>query len=88
MDKEKHYIIDHFFRHEYGRTVSILTKRFGTQNFDHIEDAVQEAMVKAMQVWPYKGVPQNPSSWIFKTAQNKLLDQLRRVMMTEKKNRA
>lgn len=71
-------IVDHFFRHEYARVVAILTKNFGTEHFERIEDVVQEAMIKAMQAWPFSGVPDNPSGWMHRVAKNTLLDQLRR----------
>ena len=71
-------IVDHFFRHEHARVVAILTKTFGTENFERVEDAVQDAMVKAMQTWPFGGVPNNPSGWMLRVAKNTLLDKLRR----------
>lgn len=71
-------IVDHFFRHESGRVISLLVKYFGTDHFEKVEDAVQDAMVKAMNVWAYKEVPDNPSGWILRVAKNNLLDQLRR----------
>ena len=71
-------VVDHFFRHEYGRVISFLARKFGADQFELVEDAVQEALYKAMQAWPFSGIPANPSGWITKTAQNKLIDELRR----------
>jgi RNA polymerase sigma-70 factor, ECF subfamily len=39
---------------------------------------VQEAFIVAMQVWPERGVPDNPGAWITTTARNKAVDRLRR----------
>jgi RNA polymerase sigma-70 factor (ECF subfamily) len=39
---------------------------------------VQEAFVVAMQVWPERGLPDNPGAWITTTARNKAIDRLRR----------
>ncbi len=78
MQSSSKQIVDHFFRHEYGRVVSFLTKKFGADTFDLVEDAVQDALMKAMQVWPFKGAPDNPSAWVMRVAQNKLIDQFRR----------
>jgi RNA polymerase sigma-70 factor, ECF subfamily len=39
---------------------------------------VQEAFITAMQVWPERGVPDNPGAWITTTARNKAIDRLRR----------
>ncbi len=47
-------------------------------DFDLAEDAVQEAFVVAMQVWPERGIPDNPGAWITTTARNKAIDRLRR----------
>ena len=47
-------------------------------DFDLAEDAVQEAFVVAMQVWPERGFPDNPGAWITTTARNKAIDRLRR----------
>jgi RNA polymerase sigma-70 factor (ECF subfamily) len=47
-------------------------------DFDLAEDAVQEAFVTAMQVWPQRGIPENPGAWITTTARNKAIDRLRR----------
>ncbi len=75
--------LDHLFRHEYGKMVAHLTRVYGTKNIEYIEDAVQEALVKAMQTWPFAEVPANPSGWIFRVAKNKLIDTLRREAKTE-----
>ncbi|MFT6849833.1 MAG: putative RNA polymerase sigma factor [Sphingobacteriales bacterium] len=44
-------VIEHFFRQEWSRVVSTLTIKFGSQNLITVEDAVQEALVKAMRTW-------------------------------------
>jgi RNA polymerase sigma-70 factor (ECF subfamily) len=42
------------------------------------EDVVQEALVRALQTWPYYGVPNNPIAWITQTAKHLALDLIRR----------
>jgi RNA polymerase sigma-70 factor (ECF subfamily) len=64
------------FRHESGRATASLIRVLG--DFDLAEDAVQEAFVTAMQVWPDRGIPDNPGAWITTTARNKAIDRLRR----------
>jgi RNA polymerase sigma-70 factor (ECF subfamily) len=71
-------LVEHFFRHEAGRLVSVLTRLFGWRNFDLVEDMVQATLVDALQSWQVRGVPDNPSGWIHRTAKNKVLDALRR----------
>jgi RNA polymerase sigma-70 factor (ECF subfamily) len=71
-------LVEHFFRHESGRLVAVLTRYFGWQNFDLVEETVQSALVDALQSWPTRGVPANPAGWIRKVAKNRILDRLRR----------
>ena len=71
-------LVDHLFRHEAGRMVSALTRAFGTENLETVEDAVQETLLLAMEVWPFRGVPDNPSAWLFRVARNKTIDVVRR----------
>ena len=47
-------------------------------DFDVAEDAVQDAVVTALERWPRDGVPENPGAWLMTTAQRKALDRLRR----------
>ena len=39
---------------------------------------MQEALARALQTWPFYGVPQNPSAWIMRTSRNLALDVVRR----------
>jgi RNA polymerase sigma factor (sigma-70 family) len=71
-------LIDRLFRHEYGKLVAVLTRLFGTENLDLAEDVVQDSLVEAMKDWPYKGVPDNPTAWLYKVAKNKALNILNR----------
>lgn len=66
-------------RRERGRLVADLVRRLGNQHFALAEDVAQDALVKAMSVWPYDGVPDNPGAWLAKVARNKAIDQLRRL---------
>jgi RNA polymerase sigma-70 factor, ECF subfamily len=69
-------LVDRLFRHESGRATASLIRVLG--DFDLAEDAVQEAFIVAMQVWPERGIPDNPGAWITTTARNKAIDRLRR----------
>ena len=42
------------------------------------EDVVQDAFRRALEVWSFRGVPENPSAWLMATAKNRALDVLRR----------
>ena len=69
-----HAHVDHLFRHEFGKLVSILTRIFGADNLELAEDVVQESLAEALTQWTYKGTPDNPSAWLFKVAKNKALN--------------
>ncbi|HTP58522.1 MAG TPA: sigma-70 family RNA polymerase sigma factor, partial [Spirochaetia bacterium] len=71
-------LVDHLFRHQAGKMVAALTGMFGAENLDTAEDAVQETLLLAMQLWPLRGVPDKPSAWLFRVARNKAIDTLRR----------
>jgi RNA polymerase sigma-70 factor (ECF subfamily) len=70
--------VDHLFRREAGRMVATLTRLLGAKNLALAEDAVQEALVRALELWPFEGVPKNPAAWLIQVAKNRALDRLRR----------
>lgn len=71
-------VTEKLFRHEAGKLVSMLTSIFGIARLQLAEDVVQDAMIRALQMWPYTGVPDNPSAWLMQTAKNRALDVIRR----------
>jgi RNA polymerase sigma factor (sigma-70 family) len=81
-------VIDHLFRRESGRLVAMLAARFGAENLHLAEDVVQDALLRAMQVWPFTGVPDNPSAWLLQTARNRAFDTLRRQRTLTRKTPA
>ena len=58
--------------------VAALTRIFGVHNLALAEDVVQDAFCRAMEVWPFRGVPDNPSAWLMATAKHRAIDVLRR----------
>lgn len=71
-------LVDHLFRHHSAKIVATLTRVFGSRHLDLAEDVVQDALLKALQQWPFKGVPENPAAWLTLVAKNRALDLLRR----------
>src|SRR5499425_3006112 len=69
---------EHIFRHEAGRMIATLTRIFGVHNLALAEDVVQDAFCRALEIWKFRGVPENPSAWLMTTAKNRALDVLRR----------
>jgi RNA polymerase sigma-70 factor (ECF subfamily) len=58
--------------------VAHLARLLGAPHLDLAEEAAQEAMLRALQTWPYQGVPQNPGAWLFRVARNAAIDAVRR----------
>ncbi|MEO7208564.1 MAG: sigma-70 family RNA polymerase sigma factor [Steroidobacteraceae bacterium] len=71
-------LVDNLFRHESGRLVSAIARRLGTKNLALAEDVVQDALCRALEVWKFRGIPDNPAAWIMAVAKNRVLDLLRR----------
>ncbi len=71
-------IVDHLFRHSAGRVVASLVQKLGPQHLELAEDAFQEALIKALRSWPYRGAPNYPEAWLRRVAFNHALDVLRR----------
>jgi RNA polymerase sigma factor (sigma-70 family) len=74
-------LVEHFFRHEYGRLVAVLTRSLGVRNFELVEDVVQSTLSNAIQVWGQKGIPENPGAWLYKSSRNLAIDALRRTQI-------
>jgi RNA polymerase sigma-70 factor (ECF subfamily) len=72
------HLVEHFFRHEYGKLVATLSRRVGVQNIEAIEDAAQSALMTALESWRVAGLPDNPSAWLFRVAHNNVIGELRK----------
>lgn len=68
--------VERVFREESGRILASLIRAIG--DFDLAEEALQEALIVALDRWPRDGVPSNPAAWITTTARRKAIDRIRR----------
>ncbi|WP_400079193.1 RNA polymerase sigma factor [Winogradskyella sp. R77965] len=80
----EHKLVDHLFRHHSGKMVSVLTRIFGLQHLEIIEDAVQDTFIKASLYWR-KQQPKHPEAWLTKAAKNRVLD-IFRTLIAQKNN--
>src|SRR2546427_12140685 len=71
-------VLEHLFRYEAGKMVATLTRIFGIEHLALAEDVVQEALARALQTWPFHGIPDNPGAWIMRASRNLALDVVRR----------
>jgi len=74
------------FRAESGQVLATLIGQLG--DFDLAEDALQEAVVTALERWPADGMPDRPGAWLLTVARRKALDRLRRESRRGDKQRA
>lgn len=77
-------IVDHLFRHHYGKMVAILTRFFGLSHIETIEDAVQDTFIKATLQWRNQ-LPDQPEAWLTKVAKNRTIDLLRSIKAEKNK---
>jgi RNA polymerase sigma-70 factor, ECF subfamily len=71
-----HQIIAHTFRLEADRILAALIST--VRDFELAEDALQDALLVALEHWFVDGIPSNPGVWITTTARRKAIDRLRR----------
>lgn len=64
--------------------VAAVTRVLGVHNLALAEDVVQEAFCRSLEVWKFRGVPENPAAWLMLTAKNCALDALRRERTARK----
>ncbi|HCN84501.1 MAG TPA: RNA polymerase subunit sigma [Sphingobacteriaceae bacterium] len=71
-------LIPNLFRTEYRKIVSVLCKLFGIEYIEIAEDIVSDTFLLASETWGLKGLPKNPTAWLYTVSKNKAIDFLRR----------
>ena len=72
-------LVDHLFRHEYGKLVAVLSRFLGLSHLEAVEDIVQETFIKAIQTWRPETIPDNPAAWLTTVAKRKAIDYIRKT---------
>jgi len=85
-EEKVHRTIERVARESYGRLVAYLSVH--TQDLAGAEDALSDALLKALTAWARDGVPQNPEAWLLTTARHALIDFFRhqRVVLDSEPN--
>jgi len=78
-------IIPHLFRTEYRKIVSVLCRHFGLDQVEIAEDLTSDTFVTAAQSWAIKGLPPNPTAWLYNVAKNKAKNYLQRNVVFDSK---
>ena len=82
LEQQVNNLVAHLFRREAGKIAAVLTRLLGFQSFDAAEDIVQETLLQAMATWPLKGIPENPSAWLYTFAEEEGFDVIRQQKTT------
>ena len=82
MQKE---LLPHLFRTEYRKIVSVLCRHFGLDQMEVAEDLASDTFLTAAQTWGIKGLPPNPTAWLYSVAKNKVKNYLQREHIFENK---
>ena len=71
-------LISQLYKTEYRKIVSVLCKLFGIGHVQIAEDIGNDTFLLASETWRLKGLPENPTAWLYTVAKNKTKDYLKR----------
>ena len=78
-------LIPHLFRTEYRKIAAVLCKLFGIEHIEIAEDIASDTFLQATETWGIKGLPENPTAWLYTVAKNKARDYLKRNTVFDQK---
>ena len=71
-------LITQLFKTEYRKIISVLCKLFGIVHIEIAEDITNDTFLWASETWGSKGIPENPTAWLYTVAKNKTKDYFKR----------
>lgn len=77
--------LKHLFQQEFSKMVAVISKLYGLQHIEIAEDIVSETFLLATETWETKGIPQNPTAWLYLVAKQKTLHHFRRNKIFDEK---
>jgi len=84
MDPKKE-TLKQLFQQEFSKMVAVISRLFGLEHIELAEDIVSETFLLALKTWEIKGMPTNPTAWLYSVAKNKTVDHFRRTKVFDKK---
>jgi RNA polymerase sigma factor (sigma-70 family) len=78
-------LIPHLFRTEFRKITAVLCKLFGIEHIEVAEDIASETFLSALETWTYRGIPENPTAWLYLVAKNKAKNHISRAQLFTKK---
>lgn len=82
---EQHESLKHLFQQEFSKMVAVISKLFGLEHMETAEDIVSETFLTAAETWGMKGIPPNPTAWLYTVAKQKTLYHFRRNKIFKQK---
>ena len=82
---EQQELIPHLFRTECRKITAVLCKFFGIEHIETAEDIAGETFLAALETWTFKGIPENPTAWLYTVAKNKAKNYLQRNQLFKEK---
>jgi RNA polymerase sigma-70 factor (ECF subfamily) len=67
---EQQALIPHLFRAEFRKITAVLCKLLGIEHIEIAEDISSETFLSALEMWTFKGIPENPTAWLYSVAKN------------------
>jgi len=83
--KTEHESLKQIFQHEFSKMVAVISKLYGLQHIEIAEDIVSETFLLAAETWGMKGVPPNPTAWLYVVAKQKTMYHFRRNKILHEK---
>lgn len=71
-------LISQLFKTEYRKIISVLCKLFGIAHIEIAEDISNDTFLLASETWKLKGIPENPTAWLYTVSKNKTKDYFKR----------
>ncbi|HWB91514.1 MAG TPA: DUF6596 domain-containing protein [Puia sp.] len=73
------------FQQEFTKMVAVISRLYGLQHIELAEDIVGETFLAAAENWGQKGMPANPTAWLYTVAKNRAIYHFRRLNIYEHK---
>lgn len=78
-------VIPHLFRTEFRKITTVLCKHFGIGHIETAEDIASDTFLAALNTWTYKGIPENPTAWLYTVAKHKAANYRNRTKSFQEK---
>jgi RNA polymerase sigma factor (sigma-70 family) len=85
LNMQTQELIPNLFKTEYRKIISVLVKLFSIEHIEVAEDIVSDTFLVAAETWGLKGLPQNPTAWLYNVAKNKTRDYFKHTAVFDHK---